>query len=271
MRILSFLLILSLVFTSCSKFAKVQKSTDYDYKLKMANEYYEKKKYNFAQQLYEELFPILKGTERFEDVYYKYAYCAYYQRDYFNAENLFKGFVEVFPTSSRAEEMDYMRAYCFYKQSPKIELDQTNTHKTIGLMQTFINTHPGSPRIKEATEIIDKSRIKLEAKELRSAELYYNLGQFKAAGIAYTNLMNNFPDSQNSDSYKLQVIKSYYEYAFLSVDEKKEERFSQVITECNEFMDRFPESKLVKDVEKYLNITQSNIKALKNEQVKAAA
>jgi outer membrane protein assembly factor BamD len=61
--------------------------------------------------LYEELFPIFKGTEKFEDVYYKFAYCAYHQKDYFNAENLFKGFVEVFPTSSKAEEMDYMRAY----------------------------------------------------------------------------------------------------------------------------------------------------------------
>jgi outer membrane protein assembly factor BamD len=271
MRILFAFLVLMVSFSSCSKFSKVQKSTDYDYKLKMANEYFEKKKYNFAQQLFEELFPILKGTEKFEDVYYKYAYCAYYQKDYFNAENLFKGFVEVFPTSSRAEEMDYMRAYCFYKQSPKIELDQTNTHKTIGLMQTFINTHPGSPRIKEATDIIDKSRIKLEAKELRSAELYYNVGQFKAAGIAYTNLMNNFPDSDKSDTYKLQVIKAYFEYATLSVEEKKAERYGQVITECNEFIDRFPESKLLKEVEKYLSTSQNNIKALKNEQVKTAA
>jgi len=237
----------------------------------MANEYYEKKKYNFAQQLYEELFPILKGTERFEDVYYKYAYCAYFQKDFFNAENLFKGFVEVFPTSARAEEMDYMRAYCFYKQSPKIELDQTNTHKTIGLMQTFINTHPGSAKIKEANDIIDKCRVKLEAKELRSAELYYNVGQYKAAGIAYTNLMNNFPESEKSDQYKLQVIKAYFQYASLSIDEKKAERYEQVVSECNEFIDRFPESKLVKDVERFLNISQTNIKALKNEQAKTAA
>jgi outer membrane protein assembly factor BamD len=271
MRILSTVLALMILVSSCSKFAKVQKSTDYDYKLKMANEYFEKKKYNYAQQLFEELFPILKGTDKFEDVYYKYAYCAYYQRDYFNAENLFKGFVEVFPTSARAEEMDFMRAYCFYKQSPKIELDQTNTMKAIGLMQTFINTHPGSTRNKEAAEIIEKGRVKLEQKELRSAELYYNVGQYKAAGIAYTNLMNNFPDSEKSDYYKFQVIKAYFEYASLSIDEKKEERFGQVITECNEFMDRFPESGLTKDVERYLNISQSNIKALKNEQVKTAA
>jgi len=261
----------AVVLSSCSKFAKVQKSTDYEYKLKMANDYYDKKKYNYAQQLYEELFPIFKGTEKFEAVYYKFAYCAYYQKDYFNAENLFKGFVEVFPTSAKAEEMDYMRAYCFFRQSPKLELDQTNTHKTIGLMQTFINSHPGSLRIKEATEIIDKSRVKLELKEARNADLYYNLGQYKASAIAYANLMNNFPESDKSDEYKLQIIRSYYEYATLSIDERKEERYGQVVNECNDFIDRFPDSKLTKDVEKFLNASQTNIKALKNEQVKKAA
>ena len=88
---------------SCSKFTKVQKSTDVNYKLRMAEQYYAKKKYNQAQTLFEELFPIVKGTPQFEDLYYKYAYCAYYQRDYANAENLFKGFAEVFPNSPRTE------------------------------------------------------------------------------------------------------------------------------------------------------------------------
>lgn len=271
MRFLPALLIISLVFSSCSKFAKVQKSTDYDFKLKMANQYFDQKRYSYAQQLYEELFPIFKGTDRFEDVYYKFAYCGYYQRDYLNAENLFKGFVEVFPSSSRAEEMDYMRAFCYYKQSPKAELDQTNTHKTMGLMQIFINSHPGSTRIKEATEIIDKLRVKLEVKEAKNAELYFNLGQYKASAIAFTNLMNNYPESEKSDAYKLRVIRSYYEYAALSVDERKGERYEQVVTECNDFIDRFPNSDLKKDVEKFLVSSQTNIKDLKNEQVKKAA
>lgn len=68
-------IVLALVFASCSKFSKVQKSKDVDYKLKMADEYFAKKKYNHAQQLFEELFPIYKGTQKFEDLYYKYAYC----------------------------------------------------------------------------------------------------------------------------------------------------------------------------------------------------
>jgi len=255
---------------SCSKFSKVQKSTDVDYKLRMAEQYYAKKKYHQAQVLFEEMFPIVKGTPRFEDLYYKYAYCAYYQRDYLNAENLFKGFAEVFPNSPRAEEMEYMRAFTFYKQSPKLELDQTNTQKSIGLMQTFINTHPGSAKNKEATDIIDKCRVKLEQKEFKSAELYYNLGQYKAAAIAFTSLMNNFPDSEKSDEYKLLVIKSYYQYALMSIEEKKSERFTQVITECNDFIDRFPESKLKGEAEKYQTQSQNNLKSLQNEQAKTS-
>lgn len=268
MRSIVFILLAAISLSSCSEFSKVQKSTDYDYKLRMADKYYVNKKYNYAQQLYEELFPLLKGQPQFEDVFYKFAYCSYYLRDWLQAENLFKQFVEVFPTSPRAEEMEYMRAYTFYRQSPKQELDQMNTQKTIGFMQTFINTHPGSPRIKEATEIIDKSRAKLELKEFKNAELYYNLGQYRASAIAFTSLMNDFPDSEKSEEYKLLVIKSYYLFANNSIDDKKAARFEQVINECHDFADRFPESKLLKEVERYQNLSQNNIKAIQNEQVK---
>jgi len=233
----------------------------------MAEKYYVKKDYNHAQQLYEELFPVYKGDPKFEDIFYKYAYCSYYLKDWMQAENLFKQFVEVFPTSSKAEEMDYMRAYTYYKQSPKVELDQTNTTKTIGLMQTFINTHPGSAHIKDATQIIDQCRAKLEVKEFKSAELYYNLGHYRAAAIAYTSLMNDFPDSQKSEDYKYQVIKSYYLYASNSVEDKQIARFEQVITECNDFIDRFPDSKLMQDIERYSSLSQNKIKALQNEQI----
>jgi outer membrane assembly lipoprotein YfiO len=267
MRITFIFVLAVLTLVSCSKFAKVQKSTDYDYKLRMAEKYYVAKKYHYAQQLYEELFPLMKGQPQFEDLFYKYAYCSYYLRDYLQAENLFKQFTEVFPTSPKAEEMEYMRAYTYYRQSPKPELDQTNTQKTIGLMQTFINTHPGSSRLKEANEIIDKCREKLEVKQLKSAELYYNMGHYRAAAIAYTSLMNDFPDSEKGDAYKLQIIKSYYLFAQNSVEEKKPARYEQVVNECNDFVDRFPESKLRKEVEEYQKLSKNNIKATNNEQI----
>ena len=236
----------------------------------MADEYYNKKKYKIAQQLYEELFPVFKGTAKFEELYYKDAYCFYYMKEYRDAENLFKGFLEVFPNSSKAEEVDYMHAYCFYKQSPKVELEQVNTSKAMGMMQTFINTHPGSSRIKDATTIIDKCREKLEQKEYRAAELYFNLGQFRASAIAFSNLLNNYPESVRGEDYKLKTVKSYFRFAKESVPGKQTERFEKVITEYDDFVDRYPERKLLKEAASYKNLSINHIKELKNEQTQTS-
>jgi outer membrane protein assembly factor BamD len=275
MRILKIIigvLLSSFLITSCnSKFNKVVKSKDYEYKLKMADLYYEQKKYKNAQVLYEELFTYYKGSEKFEELYYKYAYCFYYTKLYSDAENLFKGFLEVFPNSKRAEDVDYMQAYCFYKQSPKVELEQVSTTKAMGMMQSFINRHPGSAKIKEANDIIDACRAKLELKEYKAAELYYNLTQYRAAAIAYTQLLNNYPESTKGEEYKLKIVKSYYKFAKMSIVEKQIERYEKVITEYQDFLDRFPESKLLKDAENYSNLSLNHIKEIQNEQITSSA
>jgi outer membrane protein assembly factor BamD len=266
------LFIIAIILGSCGgSMSKILKNPDPEYKLRMAEQYFVKKKYSKAQVLYEDVMPYFKTGKEFENIYYKYAYCAYNQKDYFNAENLFKTFLEIFPNSPRSEEVDYMRAYSFYQQSPKPELDQTNTIKAMGMMQTFINTHPGSARIKEANEIIDICRQKLEIKDNQSARLYFDMGQFRAAGVSFTNLLDNYPDSPKADEYKLMVIKSYFRYAQLSVEEKQPARYEQVINECHEFVDRFPESKLRKEAEDFLKQSQTNIKNLNNEQAKTSA
>lgn len=276
---LSWILIIALFLASCSgsktashktspkkkSVSKILKNPDPAYKLRIAEQYFVKKKYGKAQQIFEDVMPYYKTGKEFEDIYYKYAYCAWYQEDYTNAENLFKSFLEIFPNSTKSEEVDYMRAFSFYKQSPKAELDQTNTIKAMGMMQTFINTHPGSVRIKEATELIDICRGKLETKDYKSAQLYYDVGQFRAAGVSFTTLLNTYPESLKGDLYKLMIIKAYYRYAEMSVEEKKIERFEQVINECNEFTDRFPESKLKKEAEDLLTLSHINIKNLSNE------
>lgn len=269
---LTIMVLSAVLFTSCGKsMTKLLKNPDAAYKLRMAEQFFVKKSYVKAQQVYEDIMPFYKTSKEFEDIYYKYAYCAYNLSDYSNAENLFKSYLEIFPTSSRAEEIDYMRAYCYFKQSPKAQLDQTPTVKAMGMMQTFINTHPGSPRNKEASEIIDQCRVKLETKDYLGAQLYYDLGQFRAAGVAFTSLLNSFAESARADEYKLMVVKSYFRYAELSIEEKKVERYEQVINECYEFIDRYPESKFRKEIDNFINLSQNNIKILTNEQTKTSA
>ncbi len=257
---------------ACSnQFNKVLKSTDYEYKLKKADEYFVNKKYKNAEQLYIELFPVFKGSDKFEELYYKYAYCSFYQKNYTDAENLFKGFLGVFPNSPKAEEIAFMHALTFYKQSPKVELEQINTSKAIGMMQSFISTYPNSSRIAEATQIIAKCRAKLEEKEYKAAQLYYNIQQYRAAGISFGNLINTYPESTKGEDYMLMAIKSYYKFAKLSIPDKQEERYAKVSAEYFDFADRYPESKLLKEAENYKNLSLNNIKQIQNEQIKTPA
>ncbi len=249
-------------------FSKAFKNKDNEYRYKIAEQFYADKKYSYALQLFEDLFPYIKGTDRYEDMYYKSANCYYFLKDYLNAENFFKSFVETFPTSKRAEECDYLRAYCYYKQSPKVDLDQTPTTKAMALMQAFINTHPTSERVKDANGILDACRAKLEAKEYKAAALYYTLGYYKAAAISFASVADNFPDSKLADEYKFQTIKAFYKYAELSFEEKQEERYNKVLAECIEFAERFADSKHLGEVNEYKNLTNNFLKKIKNEQAK---
>ena len=271
MRFLKLSFIVVVIFfslESCSKYGKILKSKDVSYKLRMADKLYAERKFRQAQQLYEELYPVFKGTDKFEELYYRDAYCFYYMQNYSDAEHFFKGFLEVFPNSSKAEEVDFMHAMCFYKQVPKVDLDQTNTGKSIGVMQSFINTHPGSLRNVEASAIIDKCRLRMENKELRAADLYFKVGQYRAAAIAYGGVLSSFPESKQGDRFKLNVLKSYYNFAKLSIVEKQSERFEKVVTEYQDFTDRFPDSKLLAEAKELSNLSQNNIKVIQYEQIK---
>jgi outer membrane protein assembly factor BamD len=265
---LSVLLVCAMILAGgcASKYGRVLKSKDNEYKLKMAEQYYSKQEYLKAQQIFAEIMPVFKGDIRFEDIYYKYAYTAYYLRDYINSENLFKSYTENFPNSTRAEECEYMRCMSFYRQSAKVDLDQTSTVKAIALMQAFINTHPESSRVKDATGIIDECRAKLELKEYKSARLYYDIGYFKAAATAFGVLCDNYPDSDKGDLYKMEEIQSYFKLASQSVKEKQETRFETVIAECTDFELRFNESEYLEKIKELKTLSQNFINNIKNEQ-----
>lgn len=262
---------MTLSLSSCSEYNRMQKSNDYQKKLTYANKLYKNEKYNKAQLLYSQIKDAFKGTKQYEQLFYNYAYTYYFMKDYESAAFYFKNFVQIFPNSSKTEEMNYMQAYCFYKLSPRVELDQTNTMKAISAMQTFINIYPNSDRVKEGTEIIDKCRMKLEAKEYRAARLYYDLGYYKAAGISFTNLLLDYPDSDQGDRYKFLAIKSYFKYADNSVISKQKERYQTVVTQYLNFEDFYPNSSYLKEAKSYYTTAQKNIQSLDHEPIKESS
>jgi outer membrane protein assembly factor BamD len=128
--------------------------------------------------------------------------------------------------------------------------------------------HPNSDKVAEATKIIDECRGKLEQKEYNAASLYYDLGYYKAAGITFSNLLLDYPDSDNGDKYKFLEIKSYYKYATNSVTDKQRERYGDVVTQYLNFAELYPDSQYKKEAESFYNQAQDNIKTIQNEQDK---
>jgi len=266
---LLYLFVVCVCLFSCRGFEKIRKSSDVNYKLTKANEYYEKKDYQHANMLYRELMPIMKSTRNYEALFYKYAYTFYNLKDYVEASYYFKSFSEYFPTSKDVEECEYMSAYCLYKYSPKPALDQTNTTKSLEAMKSFVQKYPNSKRQTDATKIVDETRDKLESKQAHAAKLYYNLGDYlrsyKAATVTYRSVMRNYPESKNADEYLYMIMRSHYKYARGSAATKQEERYASAIAAYRELKDTYPGSSYIAPAEKLYSEIDNNIKKLRNE------
>lgn len=261
-----FVIVTLSLFCSCEGYEKVRKSNDINYKLTKANEYYDRKWYHRSNELYHDLLPVLKGTKNYEALFYRYAYTFYYSKDYLSASLYFKTFTDYFPNSKDAEECQFMHAVSLYKVAPKASLEQTNTIKAMEAMQTFINQRPESKRVVEANGYIEQARKKLEEKESGSAKLYYNISQYKAAALTYKVVMNEYPDSPLSDFYQFMIVKSLYHYAKASIESKQEERYASAISSFNELKQSYPKSKYIEEGEKYVTLSESKIKHIRNEQ-----
>ncbi|MBL7717366.1 MAG: outer membrane protein assembly factor BamD [Flavipsychrobacter sp.] len=251
--------------SSCSGYERLLKSSDVNKKLAKANEFYDKKQYLKASQLYESLMPVVKHTKNYEALYFRYAYSAYYMEDYMSASYHFRNFTEIFPNSTDLAEAEYMHGYSLYKFSPGYSLDPTYTSKAIGALQTFISNHPNSKYVKDANKYMDELRGKLERKDADAAKLYLNIGQYKAAGVAYASVMENYPESDKVDEYQYYIAKSLYLYARESVKSKQEERYINAMNAYNTLKEEYPNSPYVKEGVKYYQLAEDNLKKLRNE------
>ena len=249
--VIVFLLLLS----SCSDYNKVVKSTDYEFKYKKALEYYEDGEYVRSSTLLKELLNIYRGTSRADKVYYYYAKSQLGMNDNLMAGHYFKTLVKEFPRSEFAEESQFMVGQCFYLDSPSVRLDQQVSQQAIDALQLFINLYPGSTQVEEANRLIIELRDKLVYKSYLSGKLYYDLKNYKAAVVALSSSLKDFPDTRYREELMFMLLKAKYLLATKSVEEKKRERLSSALDEYFTFVDEYPESKHRKEAERYYSTT----------------
>ncbi|MBN1819531.1 MAG: outer membrane protein assembly factor BamD [Prolixibacteraceae bacterium] len=241
----------ALLFSSCGDYNKILKSTDYEFKYKKAIEYYEEGEFVRSGNLLQELIGIYRGTSRADKIYYYYAKSMIGQKDYLMAGHYFNTLINEFPTSDYVEEAQFMVGYCHYLLSPKPRLDQDVTQKAIDAFQLYINLYPYSDRVEEANRLIAELQDKLVEKSFLSAKLYYDFGSYKAAVVALQNSLIEYPDTKFREDLMYMLLKSKYLLAVNSVEDKKEQRLSAALDEYFTFADEFPESKYIKEAERF--------------------
>jgi len=244
-------LIVIMLLSACGEYNKILKSTDYEFKYKKAIEYYEDGEYVRAGTLFQELVNIYRGTSRADQIYYYYAKSMMGQKDYLMATHYFKSLLREFPGSEHAEEAQFLVGYCNYLLSPKPRLDQTVTQEAIESLQLYINLYPYSDRVDEANRLIDELRSKLVYKSYLNARLYYDFENYKAAVVALTNSLKEYPDSEYREELMYMLLKSKYLLAVNSVQDKKQERLSSALDEYFTFVDEYPESRYRREVDRF--------------------
>lgn len=256
------LLAFATLFSSCSGYNRLLKSSDYDLKYEKSFEYYNKKKFSKALQLFEQITTVYRGLEKGEKLMFYYAMCNLKVKDYYSAGYYFRKFASTYPHSEYNEEAMFLSAFCYYKDSPKPSLDQESTELAIAEFELFISKYPNTARKDSCNMLLDELRHKLQVKSYDNAYLYYKLGYYKAANVSLKNSLSDFPDSPFKEEILYYTAKSMYEYASQSVEEKKRERFRDAQRDLGEYVRVYPEGKYIKDINKMTNNTKEILNSL---------
>ena len=251
------IILLALLLTSCSEYVKLQKSTDPEVKFNAGKNYFQEKKYAKSITMFEEIVPYYRGTPQAEELLYLLSESYMGQKDYYSASEYYQAYLRNFPRGTYAQEARYKVAYCYYLDSPDARLDQEATYEAINALSEFISVYPESDRISQCRKYLFEMEDKLAYKELLNSRLYYNLGlyggnNYKACVTTAENALREYPDCSYRDDLVFIILKAKSKEASLSVEEKKKERYSEVIDEYYRYANEFPDGKNIREANRIL-------------------
>ena len=257
-------IMMAVLFASCGEYNKILKSTDYELKYSYAKKYFNEKQYAKSATLLDELVTIFKGTAYAEESLYLLAQSYYGQKDYQTASQYFETYYTTYPKGEFTELARYYSGYGLYLDSPDPRLDQSQTYKAIEQMQLYLEFYPQSDRAAEAQEIMFQLQEKLAYKELLATRFYFNLGtymgnNFQSCVITAQNALKNYPYSKYREEFMFLIIRAKYELALVSVEEKLQGRYREVVDEYYTYVNEYPEGQYLKQVTKYFEYANKRI------------
>lgn len=253
------LTLVAMVAPGCTEYNKVSKSTDYNAKFEYAKRAFDKGKYMQSASLLKDCIAVFKGNEKAEEALYLLGLSHYENHDYIEAGSYFKLYYTRYPKGKYCEPARFYSGYGYYLDSPEPQLDQSGTIKAIEELQGFLEYFPKSDRVSIAQNAIFELQDKLTLKQLENAQLYYNLGSYlgnnyESAVIVAKNAIKDYPYSKYKEELEMLVLKARYQEASMSVDERKADRFRDVIDEYYSFVNNYPDSPYREEAENIFKI-----------------
>ena len=264
-KFLPAIIVSALMLTGCAnEFNQVYKTTDYTYKYEYAKECFLRGKYTRAVTLLQDLVTLQKGTDNAQESLYMLAMAQYLGKDYEGASATFKKYYTSYPKGVYAEMAQFYIGQSLYMSTPEPRLDQSQTVAAISSFQDYLDLFPDAKYKETAQKRLFELQDKLVQKELYSAQLYYDLGQYfgnctnggnnyEACIITAQNAIKDYPYTSLREKFALLVMKSKYELAQQSIEEKKLERYQDAEDECYGFINEYPDSKSKPMAEKFIS------------------
>jgi outer membrane protein assembly factor BamD len=257
--------------SSCSSVEKAFRSADNDYRYEAAKQMYVEGKYSWASDLLGELIPFFKGSERGEESLFLLAMSNYEMGDYETASTYFKKYYTTYVKGKYNELARFYSGKSLYYDTVDPRLDQSSTITAINEFQNFLDYYPYTAYKTQTQTMIDELQDRLVEKEYLAAKLYYDLGDyignstyggsnFQACVVTAQNALREYPYSKRREDLSLLVVRAKYSLAKNSAEEKQEERYREVVDEAYGFLNEFPESKQVSDVNKMLESANKSLK-----------
>ena len=244
-----------MLLTGCAnEFNQVYKTSDYSYKYEYAKECFAKGNNSRATTLLQDLVTLQKGTDNAQESLYMLAMAQYNGHDYESAATTFKKYYTSYPKGVYAEMAEFYVGQSLYMSTPEPRLDQTRTVAAVAAFQEYLDIFPDAQYKQTAQKRLFELQDKLVQKELYSAQLYYDLGQYfgnctsggnnyEACIITAQNALKDYPYTSLREKFAILVMKSKYELAQQSIEEKRLERFQDAEDECYGFLNEYPDSK----------------------------
>jgi outer membrane protein assembly factor BamD len=229
-------------------------------------------KFDHASTLLQDVVIAQKGRNNAQESLYMLAMAEYNNKDYETAAEYFRKYYSSYPRGDYAELAKFYVGQSLFMSTPEPRLDQSQTLSAITAFQEYLDIYPTATKKQEAQDRLFSLQDKLVQKELYSAQLYYDLGNyfgncnaggesnFLACIITAENALKDYPYSSLREDFSVLLMKSKFELAENSVEAKRLERYQDAEDECYGFINEFPDSKNKSLAEKFIEKCKKHTK-----------